>query len=314
MSSRLKLFSFCAALVGLLPFLLGQQVETRCQRWFLETDESLYGLPAAPWMVPLSLGYREALAGLVWTRVVVYYGEQAEKRGQGEHLEQYISAVTTLDPYFRRAYLWGSMAAIYAGTIIHEADVRLSIDILERGLRFFPDDGEMYFQLGFQRYVELRPFVSREQATELRRQAADDFCTAALLGGGPAFSALLCARVANDAGLEPLGQERLVQSLLFLEDENIRRRIRSRLNNAANEPVPNEVLEAMADWRNAWQQQLPYAPSAFFGLTGSWPLVPVQDQVELPLPGAELVGHFQENIVGGSEDLPASANASDSAF
>jgi hypothetical protein len=285
MVDRLKLLAFGAALVGLIPFCLLEVVEARCRRFLLETDDSAYHLPSAEWLVPLSLGYREALSGLIWTRVVVYFGEEHERQGQAEHLGRYLTAVTTLDPHFRRAYLWGSMAAIYAGTSIDLAGVRLSIEMLERGLVYFPDDGEFYYQLGFQRSFELRPFLAPDEAERVQRQAADDFCTAALLGGGPSFLPMVCANVARNAGLEELGEERLLQSLVSVEDENIRRRILERMTHSSSGGASRRAGMLLARWREDWLEQMPYAPPGFFALAGQWPLVPFADQLFLPLPG-----------------------------
>src|ERR1044071_2496330 len=74
--------------------------------------EDLYYLPPAHWMPVLSLGFRDALADLIWCSSLVYFGEELGARGPVKFLFDYTDAVIALDPDFRHAYRWAAVAAV----------------------------------------------------------------------------------------------------------------------------------------------------------------------------------------------------------
>ena len=286
--SRLKAIAVAAALVALVPFMLNANLEARCSHTLLETDDSAYYLPSEQFLIPMSLGYREAAAGIVWARLLVYFGEQHEVRGHFEHLEPYLIGVTRLDPYFYRAYTWGSMASIYNGTIIDRAGVEMSIRMLEAGLEYFPDDGDLHYFLGFQFYTELAPLFddvgADAEAEAARRRGTDEICTGALLGGGPPYLPLVCANLAARGGMADLARERLVQTYLNTEDERTRQRIVERLEQLTDAEAAFSATRRLREHRLRWRAEMPYAPGAFYVIAGPRPVMPLEDQVELPLP------------------------------
>jgi tetratricopeptide (TPR) repeat protein len=294
--ARIRVITIVGALVTLVPFLLLQRLEAIIDRSFLETTESQYYLPSEQWVVPLSLGYREAAAGVIWVRFLAYFGEEHEVRGSFDHLEPYLMSVVELDPYFYRAYSVGSMYAIYNGTLITRADVELSIRMLERGLRYFPDDGDLHYYLGFQYYFELPQTVGDDEAERARRTGMDELCTAALLGGGPAFLPLLCSSMAERRGLDDVAQERLLQTLVETEDERTRTRIEERLERLMTPDAAYRLMERVTSFRVRWQREMPYAPLGFYVVAGPVPPVPEADQVALPLPMDAMIRAADEEL------------------
>lgn len=286
---RIQVVAVAGVLAALLPLMLLRRIEAALSRELLETDESEYYLPEPEFLAPLSLGYREAAAGIVWVAALTYFGEQFEVNGTHEHAEQYIMAVTELDPFFYHAYTWGSAAAIYNGRMIDRRAVELSIRLLRRGLRVFPDDGELHYQLGFQYYFELPPVVSREEGEEARRTGADELCTGATLGGGPTWLPLVCSNVSARLGLEEVAQDYLVQALVEAEDQHTRARIEERLERSMTPDVAYRILERIGEQRRRWLAEIPYVPLGLYALLGPRPPVPVEDEVRLPLPMDPLI-------------------------
>ena len=282
-SLTVKFIFVIAALIVLIPFCLNARISTREQLNLLQTEEDRYFLPSERWLVPLSLGYREAAAGLVWTRLLVYYGGQYDHRGDFDYLEAYLDAVTTLDPYFYRAYSWGSTSPIYNGTIITIEDVRASIRILDRGLEYFPDDGRLHYYLGFQYYFELVPFLEGEEQDRARRIGVDEMCTAALLGGAPTSMPLFCSSLAERQGLDFLARERLIQALVNTDDQRTRARIEERLERLISSDDAFYYSRQISQIRQRWLEEMPYAPMGFYAIAGPVPPFPTEDQVELPL-------------------------------
>ena len=314
--TRIKVISVVASIVCLVPFFLSWRLETQCAYYYLETDESVYYLPSEEWLVPLSLGYREAAAGIVWVNLLVYFGEQEEVRGRFEYLEPYLIGVTALDPYFYRAYKWGSIASLYNGTTIHRRDVEFSIEMLERGLRAFPEDGDLHYYLGFQYYFELTPFLDDTDKERVRRIGIDEICTASLLGGGPPYLPLMCSSLAERRGLDQLAQERLLQTLYETEDVNTRTRIEERLERLMTPDVAFRIMQRADAYRIRWRRELPYVSFGLYLLLGPKPPMPIEDEVLLPLPMDALIKAEEEELLyqpasSGSSTATTSANNTD---
>ncbi len=116
--TTIKVVAVSLCLVALVPLMLLRRLEAATSRIVLQTDESEYVLPEEQFLVPLSLGYREAASGLVWVQALSYFGRELEIRGRHEDVGRYVMAITTLDPYFYRAYSWGAVTAVYNGGVI----------------------------------------------------------------------------------------------------------------------------------------------------------------------------------------------------
>jgi hypothetical protein len=184
------------------------------QHHYLSTQryEDVYYTPPPAWLHVFSLGHREALAGLLWLRMLVYFGEDLVQRGTTLHLYQYADAIVSLDPMFIRAYRWIAVAGAYRPSNRGIEDVRKGIDYLERASKLAPDDGVLAWDLGSFYLYELRPMLKdpkeREEAT---RKATEHIRVAILHKGAPPWVSL------SSAGfLENMGQRE--QQIAFLQE------------------------------------------------------------------------------------------------
>lgn len=104
-------------------------------------------LPRADYLRPMALGWRNALANVLWFRTISYFGAHY----RGDHTYPWLAAmcdlVTDLDPRAMHVYR-------FAGVILPwEADqVDAGIALLQKGLRQFPDDWMLHYHLGFHHY------------------------------------------------------------------------------------------------------------------------------------------------------------------
>ena len=292
----IRLVAIASVTALLVLSLLNLRLNARASLTLLQTDESSYFLPSEDWLVPTSLGYREALAGLIWVRLLTYFGEQHEVRGQFDHMERYLFAVTELDPYFYRAYTWGSVAAMYNGMPITRDAIELSIEMLRRGLVYFPNDGDLHYFIGFQHYFELSAVVSGDERERVRQIGMDEICTGAILGGGPPYLPLLCSSLNERAGFDQIAQERLAQTLLDVRDERTRIRIEERMEGMMAADISHTIMRHASELREGWENNLPYAPLSLYLLTGPRPVVPREHDIELPT-------HLDDIIAAETEEL-----------
>lgn len=163
--------------------------------------EDVYYVPSPAWLPVLSLGYRQALADVLWCRSLVYFGSELMHRGAVQHAFDYTDAILSLDPDFREPYRWVATAVVYR---THAVDVQLGLraaDYLERAVARWPNDGELHWDYGSYLRFELAPLLSAgAQKDALLAQAAPHLVTAAQLGAGPPWLALVSAGLLNQLG------------------------------------------------------------------------------------------------------------------
>jgi tetratricopeptide (TPR) repeat protein len=184
------------------------------QRHYLSTQryEDVTYVPPPAWLHTFSLGHREALAGLLWMRMLVYFGEDIVQRGTMQHLYRYADAVLSLDPGFIRAYRWIAVAGVYRPSSRGLEDVRKAIDYLERASKLAPDDGVLAWDLGSFYLYELRPMLKDEKEREdALRKGMEHLRVAILRKGAPPWVSLDNARL-----LESMGKRE--QQIAFLQD------------------------------------------------------------------------------------------------
>ena len=129
------------------------------------TEETLY-LTSGRALQRMSLGYRSLAADVYWIRAIQHFGgirqrifTPAQPSGipQEEGSQAYpllyplLDLTTTLDPYFRAAYRFGSifLAEPYPGG---PGRPDLAISLLEKGLAVEPDNWEYMQDIGFVHY------------------------------------------------------------------------------------------------------------------------------------------------------------------
>jgi len=105
--------------------------------------ESLY-LPTGKFLNELSLGYKQVVADFVWFSAVQYYGEYRKGQHALNHFEALMKIVTTLDPHFTFAYIFGAW-------VIAEdmGDFERGIDMLRDGMANNPTSWRLPFEIGF---------------------------------------------------------------------------------------------------------------------------------------------------------------------
>ena len=177
--------------------------------------EELAYLPKGEYLKVAVLGYREAVADLIWLKVVQHLG--GRKPSLGSYLWAYHAAdvLTDLDPRFAQAYrATGTVLGVWAERP-HE-----SIAILSKGIRHNPQVWDLPFYVGYDYY-----YVLRNPA-----EAAKYFRLASSLQGSPAYLPRLAARMTVEAGDPDAALEFLQRLYSGTQDDKIReglvRRIR----------------------------------------------------------------------------------------
>lgn len=242
------------------------------------SDEDRYYLPPASWLRAFSAGFNEAVADLVWVTTIVYFGERvafASKDPQrrfepgreesAKHTVNYLAVVTSLDPMFRNAYDSGSRLTLYHKGRITRPTVDMAIELLERGIGRFPDDGGMTFTLGFLYYYELEPFLppGSEEMRRAKARGTELIARAAHLPGVPAYVALTSSSLLRREGLDDLVIEHLRAMLLKETEPLIRASLEEQLRRALGAAAERDIAIA-ARLERRWRDEMPFVPFDLF--------------------------------------------------
>jgi len=137
-----------------------------------------------------SLGFNGLMACIYWTRTVQYFGHRHYNR---EHtyneLAPLLEITTSLDPQLFPAYQFG--ASFLAPTPPNGAgQPDRAIQLMEYGIAHNPNNWQLYYNLGFVYYMDLKDY----------KKATAAFARGAEVPGAHPFMRVMAARMAEHAG------------------------------------------------------------------------------------------------------------------
>lgn len=228
----------------------------------LKPTSDVYALPAPEQLVVVSLGYRAALADLIFAHVLVWHGLHFQEKRRFEFAAEYLDAVTTLDPKFRDPYYFGdTLIAVQVGKPTRE-DYHRARRLLERGLREHPDDTELWLSTGqFIAYVAAPWLEDPNEQKAWRIEGAKIMARACELVGSNEnipYNCISAASVLSRGGERDATIHFLERILAVSDDEAIREYALAKLRHLAGEQEM-EALERRANGlRDAWKADLGY--------------------------------------------------------
>jgi hypothetical protein len=239
--------------------------------------EDIYYLPPANWLPVLSLGFRDAMADLIWCRSLVYFGEQLVHLGEVKFVFDYTDAVIGLSPDFRQAYRWVSIAVMSRPSGGSPAEGLRSAKYLERALERWPRDGELHWDYGSLLRFELAPLLAPGvEKDRLLALAAPHLATAATLGAGPVWLALNSSALLDRLGHTEQAIRHLEEVYGTVQDERTKREIEARLTALRSHAFVEALKAANAAFEKSRAASYPYMAPTLFVLVGprsqtSWP-------------------------------------------
>jgi hypothetical protein len=149
--------------------------------------EELSYYPSGAWLRQAAIGDHVAWADLLWLRAVQYYGLHRQLDNTFTKMSHVFDIITTLDPSFRSAYVFGGHSLCQEGN-----QFAAGIELLEKGQRANPTDWIYPFELGFVHYVGKRDLT----------RATFEFAQAARVPGAPPYCQRFAAWSGQKAGYE----------------------------------------------------------------------------------------------------------------
>ncbi len=145
MTDRIKQNSFLVFLLVLVFLgMLFMQDKIAIKRFYREAPAALLYLPPAEIAPTLALGYDAMWADLNWIRLLQYFGGLYLTTRDYPQIERIFEVIFALDPYFKDAYLFSSLAV---GEEVGRPE--RALEFLEKGMKHMPDDWQLPFDAGF---------------------------------------------------------------------------------------------------------------------------------------------------------------------
>ena len=267
---RRQTAALTVVLVGALGVAIAAQGGLQRQRlaWPVVEEAVLVPSPAAARI--MSLGYRELVADLFWTRTLVYYGEGLSENLSLAWVDSLVATVNALDPLFRRPYRWGAFATTYKRGAATQEEFKASVRVLERGVKAFPEDHELLWLLGLRYTFDLAAADDAEKTRNAERGAT--YMERAMRApGAPATYALSAAALRTRLGQTERALKELEEMILNTSDPRARAQLEARYRDLADAGAADAIAEEAKRFDAKWQADLPFAPPSLYVLMGDRP-------------------------------------------
>jgi tetratricopeptide (TPR) repeat protein len=147
---RLKKRSLSVGLTGLAVAVMFTgmiQIQHQMIQYKTEEVESLLYLPSGKYLKPLSLGYDQVVADLLWIKTINYFGNHFSTDKQYPWLSHLLNLIIDLDPRFDFPYYFGGLVLS-----LETSQVELANQVLERGIEAYPQKWEFPYYIAFNHF------------------------------------------------------------------------------------------------------------------------------------------------------------------
>jgi len=231
----------------------------------------VYFLPSAELTRASSLGYRSALADLLYAHVLVSYGQHFQEKRRFEHVARYLDAITRLDPKFREPYRMADTLITLQPEVPRVEDYRAARTLQERGLAEFPNDSELWLIAGqFSAYLAAN-YVPEDQREEYRLDGAKKLsrsCELISSNQNIPHHCITAALLFNRAGQLGAAQRFLERVLTISEDPEIRSIAGGYLQSIAGEGQRARIDDRFRRLRALWSEDLRFVSREQLQLLG----------------------------------------------
>lgn len=209
-------------------------------------------------------GFEGVMADLYWLRAVQYYGGQSafNEGSRFELLEPLITITTTLDPRFLFAYRYGAIFLAETWPV-GAGRPDAAVQLLERGIDHNPDAWQLYWDLGYMRYL----FLGDAEG------GAATLLEGAKKPGGPEWLRSLAGRIQAESG--NLATARAIWAQLYETTQGAMR------DNARANLQYLDAVDVLDEYRNrldAYRAQTGHWPASLHEVRGSSrPHLPLHD-------------------------------------
>lgn len=239
----------------------------------VNVTSDVYALPPPDQIVTLSLGYRAALADLLWAHVLVSQGLHTMERRRFENLSRFLDSINELEPTFREPYLLADALYTFQASGTPREEVLKARAVMERGTQNLPLDGEVWLELGqFVAYIAPSGYLTDpEEQARWRLDGARMLARAAELGGENAqvsWQALGGASILGRAGERDAAIAFLRRTLAVTDDPELKQQVERQITSLAGEKALEDERARQARLAEMRRRDLPFVKLGLFLVLG----------------------------------------------
>jgi hypothetical protein len=224
----------------------------------------VYPLPPPQQTVALSLGYRAALADVIFAHVLVSYGLHFQEKRRFEFVGNYLDAINELDPTFEQPYRLADTLLTLQVKSVGPENYRKARAILERGMKQFPFDPTLWDSAGqFLAYLGPAGIKDPAEQDEWRLAGGRALAHACEVAGDDEtvpYHCITAAGLLTHAGARP-DQRRFLERILTVSDDPA---IRALAAGALDREARDRVEERYQRFQRAWSSDLPFVTSGAY--------------------------------------------------
>lgn len=225
-----------------------------------------YLLPPVEQTYVASLGYRSAMADLIFGHLLVAYGLHFQEKRLFEHVGDYLDVVNRLDPKFRDPYRFADTLLTLQPEAPPPDFYRRARQIQERGLKELPNDQELWSTAG-QFITYLAPGQLTDPAEKQEYQAAGTrilMRACELIGSNDSipYHCITAANILNRQGDRVVARQFLQRLQMVSDDPKIQEMAAAYLKKVVGDPEQEEMAIRWERFRSRWKQELPFSSRA----------------------------------------------------
>jgi hypothetical protein len=251
------------ALVAISGFAVHRLQEPLAARFSAtKVKNDVYALPPAEQLVEMSLGYRSALADVIFAHVLVSSGIHVQERRSFEFVGRYLEAVNELDPKFAAPYRMADALITSQAKAVGPDAYRQTRRILERGMRELPFDQALWASSGqFFAYLGPSVFDDRKERDDWKLAGGRALARACELVGSNEdipYQCVVAAGLLTGVGAEAASRQFLERMLVINDDPEIRKLASAMLQKAVGAEARDRFQARQGAFQKAWGADLPF--------------------------------------------------------
>jgi len=228
----------------------------------VKVQNDVFALPPPQQTVAMSLGYRSALADMIFAHVLVSSGIHFQEKRGFEFVGKYIETINELDPKFEVPYrMADGLLTLQAKAVGPEA-YRQARRILERGMREFPYNQALWALAGqFLAYLGPTAFTDEKEIDEWRLAGARTLARACELVGSNEnipHQCVIAAGLLTKSGQDAASRQFLERMLQVNDNPEIRDLVGALLKKAVGAEQSERAQTRRHAFQRAWGEDLPF--------------------------------------------------------
>lgn len=230
----------------------------------LRVTSDVYALPSPQQVVALSLGYRAALADLIWGNVLVSYGLHFQEKRNFEFIGNYLDTINALDPKYEAPYRFAdTLLTLQPVGVAPLENVQKAREILHRGMKELPNSPELWSTAGqFLAYLGPGAYVKDEKEKAQWRlegaQAMAHACEISDSSSNIPYHCIVASGILSRAGNREAQVQMLTRVLAVNDDPYIQQLARGQLAQLKGELQSDIAPRREASFKKAWKADLGY--------------------------------------------------------